>query len=289
MKTHLLNLRGGQILEVLTKGMPANPALVFHHGGFGSSINMVALYRAAEEFNTFCIGITRPGYAESTPRRGRRAKDYVLETQAALNHFGIYDFVSFGWSSGALGAISDLQDNRCRGAVVISGDSPRTDEDWPQYIAKYPAVGYNQPASITHSEFENENYDSWRSITAEQLIKNMGEALSPADRLICQGTAGEELAAGIRYGMAAGDFGVIDDLIADNSEWGIDFGSLMQPVAVFHGDEDRLNTPAHAHQFVDKLPNATMFMYQGEGHISLINNKAKEIISEGLQILNSPR
>ena len=117
----------------------------------------------------------------------------------------------------------------------------------------------------------------------------MGEALAPADLAICQTTAGEELAKGIRDGMATGNYGVIDDLIADNSEWGIQLSDFVQPVAVFHGDEDRLNTPAHAHQFVDKLPNATLFMYAGEGHISLINTRPDEMVVEGLKYLNSSK
>lgn len=78
---------------------------------------MAPIYRAAESRGIFVIGITLGGYASSTRREGRRAVDYVLETRIELQHFGVEKFVSFGWSSGGLGVISDLQDSRCKAGV----------------------------------------------------------------------------------------------------------------------------------------------------------------------------
>lgn len=287
MQAELLPTPNGGTLETLIQGDPASTAFVFHHGGFGSSMNMGSLYRAAAELGVFCIGITRPGYAASSPRRGRRAHDYVLETKLALDHFGVTDFVSFGWSSGALGAISDTQDSRCKGAVLISGDAPRTGDDWKDYLSRYPAKNRPAPTYQPAPNFENENFDMWRNIDKFALLAILSENASEPDKKICEGLAGDELAASISYGMAAGDYGIIDDLTADNSEWGIDLESITQRIEIFHGEEDRMDTPAHGRYFADKIPDSQLRMYSDEGHISLIYNRATEIVASAYKLLQS--
>ena len=272
MKTQLINLPEGQILEVLTEGVPQEVALILHHGALGSSENMAPLFREAQLRGIFAIGITRPGYAGSTRREGRRTHNYFLETQAALNYFNIHKFVSLGWSSGSPAAISDTQDKRSVGAITISGDAPRVSADWQSYIQKYP------PNNGASDDFNMPSFDVFRSCTAEQIIPFLGSALSQRDVEICKGNASEELAAAMRHGMAPGDFGALDDFESDAAAWGIDLGKVSQPVAIFQGDEDRMCTPAHGHFLADNLANARLFMEIGEGHISLMYNKSKKII-----------
>jgi len=274
MKTHLINLPEGQILEVVTEGNPKEIALVFHHGALGSSENMAPLIREAQTRGFFAVGITRPGYAGSTRREGRRTHNYFLETQAALNYFNIHKFVSLGWSSGSPAAISDTQDKRSVGAITISGDAPRVSADWQSYIQKYP------PNNGASDDFNMPSFDVFRSCTAEQIIPFLGSALSQRDVEICKGNASEELAAAMRHGMAPGDFGALDDFESDAAAWGIDLGKVSQPVAIFQGDEDRMCTPAHGHFLAHNLANARLFMEIGEGHISLMYNKSKKIIDK---------
>ena len=279
MKTQLISLPEGHILEILTEGDPQDVALIIHHGALGSSENMAPLFREAQLRGIFAIGITRPGYAGSTRREGRRTHNYFLETKAALNYFNIQKFVSLGWSSGSPAAISDTQDMRCVGAITISGDAPRVSASWRSYIEKYPPK--NEPTETS----EMPSFDDFRSCTAEQLIPLLGSALSQCDVETCEGEAGEELAAAMRRGMAPGDFGALDDFESDAAPWGIDLGKVSQPVAVFQGDEDRMCTPAHGHFLADNLANAQLFMEIGEGHISLMYNKSKKIIDTAEEFL----
>ena len=76
----------------------------------------------------FAIGVTRPGYAGSSRRPGRRASSYVEDTRLILDHLKIEKFVSFGWSSGTPAAISDALDSRSKGVISISGDAPKGDQ-----------------------------------------------------------------------------------------------------------------------------------------------------------------
>jgi len=281
MKTHLLDLPNGQVLEVITEGSPQSKALVLHHGAFGSCENMAPLFRDAHVRGYFVIGITRPGYATSTRRKGRRAGDYVLETSAVIDHFKVVQFVSLGWSSGSPGAISDLQDPRCKAAVTISGDAPRVSEDWESYIEKYP------PVNATSESGEFAGFDAFRACKAGELVALFGPSLSQKDVEICGTSASEELASAMRHGMSPGDFGALDDLESDASPWNIELEGITKPVAVFQGDEDRMCTPAHGYFLAEKIPTAKLFLERGEGHISLMYNKSAEIVGEAIKLLDA--
>ncbi len=282
MKTHLLNLPNQQLLEVVTVGEPHSTALVFHHGALGSSENMAPLFHEAEARGIFAIGITRPGYSGSTRREGRRTSDYFLETRAAIDHFHVESFVSLGWSSGSPAAISDTQDSRCKGAVTISGDAPRVSSDWQTYIEKYPSINGDA------SSFEWPSFDDFRKCSSEEIVDLFGAALSKGDVEVCRSGASEELTFAIHRGMAPGDFGALDDFESDAAPWGIDLAQVSQPVAIFQGDEDRMCTPAHGHFLADHLANAHFYLEIGEGHISLMYNKSREIIDKAIEFLKLP-
>jgi len=280
MQTKLLHLPEGQTLEVLTHGAADSQAVIFHHGAMASSEIMAPLYRAAEKMNIFAIGITRPGYAQSSRREGRRAGNYYLETQAVSDHFNLAKFVSLGWSSGGPAAISDAQDFRCKGVVTIAGDAPRVGHDWLAYVEKYP------PKNDALSHSDSFDFSALKSITGNELADVFGDLLSAADLEICDGEHRDELAAGIRHGFSGGDFGVTDDFESDAADWGIDFSTIKVPVAVFQGDEDRMCTPAHGYYLADKIASARLFIVGGQGHISLIYSQGDRIITKALEFLN---
>jgi pimeloyl-ACP methyl ester carboxylesterase len=280
MQTYLIHLDDSQILEVVTEGDPRDSAIVLHHGALGSSENMAPLFRAAGDRGYFAIGITRPGYAASTRREGRRAHDYYFETQKAIEYFQVKQFVSLGWSSGGPAAISDLQDGRCKGAVTIAGDAPRISEDWDTYIQKYP------PKNGSLEDFEFPPLEDFRTCKPDQIVHLLGEGLSRKDTEICTGEFRSDLSHAMNHGLASGDFGALDDFESDASPWGIDLEKMMKQVAVFQGDEDRLCTPAHGYFLAEKLGNAELFLESGEGHISLMYNKSSRIIEKAIDFLN---
>ena len=280
MQTKLLHLAEGQTLEVLIQGNADTHAVIFHHGAMAASEIMAPLYRAAERMNIFAIGITRPGYAQSSRREGRRTSNYYLETQAVADAFNLTKFVSLGWSSGGPAAISDSQDYRCRGVVTIAGDAPRVGHDWQSYIDKYP------PKNYTENPSQPSDLSALKSITGNELAAAFGDLLSAADLAISEGVHQDELAAGIRHGFSTGDFGVIDDFESDAADWGIEFSTIKVPVAVFQGDEDRMCTPAHGHYLADKIESAHLFIVEGQGHISLSYSQGDRIIAKALEYLN---
>lgn len=281
MKSQLLNADDGRVLEVVTAGNPSPRAFVFHHGGFGCSEGMAPLYRAAADAKVFLIGVTRGGYAGSTRRQGRRASNYVHETQIALNHFGIEQFVSFGWSSGGPAMVSDLQDYRCVGGIGIASDAPRTSADWQSYLDKYPPAN---SGDFTAEDVEWD-FEAARYLQGKDLEAYFDRLLCPADREFVRGEYADELAEGIQIGMAPGLEGLIDDFESDADDWGINLASITKPVALFQGTDDRFCTPAHGRYLYDNLGKAELLPMEGQGHLTLPYNCADQIIAKTLTYL----
>lgn len=282
MKKEIINF-DGRALEIYTQGTPSNEALIFHHGGLGSTLNMAPLFREVKDKNIFAVGITRPGYAGSSRRPGRRAHSYLGDTQIVLRHLGIEHIVSLGWSSGAPAALADTLGVQSKGAISISGDAPKGNSDWPDYELKYPAKNreesYGNSSSLELSEVD------WRVIQADQLSESFGENLSKSDLHLVNGAWGPELAQAIRDGMSPGEFGLLDDLESDSSDWGFDLSSITKPVAIFQGDEDRFDIPGNGHYLSSHIPNSELILIPGEGHISLIYNHSEHIIDKALDFL----
>ena len=276
MNSQLLETGSGRVLEVVTAGEINNQAFLFHHVGLGCSEGMAPLFRAAEKSGVFLIGITRGGYAGSTRRPGRRTFNYVNETRIALDHFGIQEFVSFGWSSGGPAMVSDLQDNRCRGGIGIASDAPRVSSDWQSYMDKYPpknSEGMSEP---------NFDLEAARNLEGKDLEAYFDVLLCKKDRELCLGKFADELAEGIRIGMAPGIEGALDDFESDGDHWGIDLAAIKKPVALFQGDEDRFCTPAHGHFLRDNLGNAELILMQGQGHLSIVYEAADAMVEKAL-------
>ena len=280
MNSQLLDAGAGRVLEVVTAGEKSGKAFVFHHGGLGCSEGMAPLYRAAASAGVFLIGITRGGYAGSTRRPGRRTFNYVNETRIALDHFGIEEFVSFGWSSGGPAMVSDLQDVRCVGGIGIASDAPRVSSDWQSYMEKYlpkNSEGMGEP---------NFDLEVARKLEGKDLEGYFDVLLCKKDREICQGEFADELAEGIRIGIAPGIEGALDDFESDGDHWGIDLAELKKPVALFQGDEDRFCTPAHGHFLRDNLGNAELILLEGQGHLSIMYEAADQMVQKALTYLS---
>lgn len=277
MKTQILEISSGNFLEVVTQGEVSSRAFVVHHGGFGCAEGMAPIYRASESSGIFVIGITRGGYAASTRREGRYAGDYVKETKFALDYFGVREFVSFGWSSGGLAVISDLQDLRCKGGITIASDAEIANPEWPRYLERYPANNWKT------IPFPNIDISNFANVSAEEFEAALSIVLSEPDHLMMQGKFGEELAAGVRHGMKAGPYGIMDDSLANESEWRIDYSTINLPVAIYQGIEDRICTPAHGHFLADKLQKSELKLFQNQGHLSLIYDLAQDMVEQGFK------
>jgi len=65
--------------------------------------------------------------------------------------------------------------------------------------------------------------------------------------------------------------GYVDDRLADGVGWtSFDVSSVSCPVVVLHGSDDTIVDPVNAHHTASLLPQATLRIELGRGHLSVI-------------------
>ena len=72
--------------------------------------------------------------------------------------------------------------------------------------------------------------------------------------------------------------GWVDDEIAFAQPWRVNLAAVRQPAAIWHGDEDRIVALANARLLAARIPDAELFVVQGQGHPSLIFRQVEPTI-----------
>lgn len=74
--------------------------------------------------------------------------------------------------------------------------------------------------------------------------------------------------------------GYVDDRLADRDGWHtFDVTRITCPVTVMHGADDGMVPVANAHYTASLVPGATLRVFEGLGHISVLN-QALDVTSE---------
>ena len=75
----------------------------------------------------------------------------------------------------------------------------------------------------------------------------------------------------MRAQFANGVQGYVDDRLADGVGWvSFDVASVGCPVVVVHGSDDTIVGPVNAHHTVSLIPQATLRIQEGHGHLSVV-------------------
>lgn len=275
-----------RVLEVLISGAPDGFPLVYHSGSPSAAVPYPQLDDAALTAGLRVITYSRPGYGGSSPRHPEQGPphmaDDVTDVVSILEHLGIGDFVTLGWSGGGPRALAcaALLPGRCRAATSLAGVAPYDAEglDWydgmaPENLAEYTAAAQGPEA---YEAFLVEDMLPVLSASAEEVAAAMGELLTPVDAAALDV---DFLSATFNRAGAQGVIGVRDDGLAAYAPWGFDLASITVPVAVWQGDQDAMVPLGHGAWLAAHVPGAVAHLVQGEGHISLIR-RIDEILAE---------
>ncbi|GEP37629.1 alpha/beta hydrolase [Nocardioides psychrotolerans] len=270
----------GRTLEVLVEGDPEGYPWLYHSGSPSAAVPFAAVDEAARSQGLRMITCSRPGYGGSSPRRAEqgppRMVDDVADAVTVLDHLGVGDFVTLGWSGGGPRALAcaALLPARCRAAASLAGVAPydAAGLDWsagmaPENVAEYAAAeqGVDAYAAYLTTEF----LPVMRA-SADDLIEAMGTLLTPVDRAALDRPYADYLSRTFRRAGAQGVVGVRDDGLAAAAPWGFDVASISVPVAIWQGRQDAMVPYAHGAWLAAHVPGATPHLLEDEGHLSLV-------------------
>jgi len=274
----LLHVPGpdGRTIEILVGGDPGGFGLLFH----GGSPSAVAAYQpfddTARALGLRLVTISRPGYGGSTPRPApARYADDVTESVAVLDHLGIGEFITAGWSGGGPRALAcaGLLPQRCRAAASIAGIAPYHAEglDWFAGMADENHEEYH--AAELGPEVYGPYVEGMLPIlhaTPEQIAEAMGGLVTPVDKAMVTADLADWMSRTFNRAAAQGTIGVRDDGIAAVTPWGFDLADIRVPVAIWQGRQDAMVPYAHGEWLASHVPGAEAHLFDDEGHLTLV-------------------
>jgi pimeloyl-ACP methyl ester carboxylesterase len=247
-------------------GDGADLAVVWFHGTPNLGEPPRPLFQAAAERGIRFVSYERPAYATSTEQPGRDVAAAAGDVAAVADALGLRRFAVLGHSGGGPHALAcaALLPDRVVAAVDISGTAPYGGEGLDFFAGLNPGGEAELRAAVLGREalakcLESSDYDP--------------EMFTPADHAAL---AGEWAWLGGMAGKAleGGLTGMIDDDLAYVAPWGFDPAEIDVPVLICHGDQDRVVPAAHSRWLAAHIPSAELRLYEGDGHISVLDSAA---------------
>jgi pimeloyl-ACP methyl ester carboxylesterase len=264
-------------VEALVGGDPDGFGLLYHGGSPSAVAEWSLIDDAARAAGLGLVTYSRPGYGASTPRpEAGRYVDDVIESVAVLDHLGIGQFVTIGWSGGGPRALAcaALLPDRCRAAASLAGVAPYHGEDldWFDGMADENHDEYHaaEQGRAVYEAYLKENFLPILQASPEELAEAMGGLMTPVDKAALDEDLADWLSRTFTHAGAQGVTGVRDDGIAAISPWGFDLADIRVPVAIWQGRQDAMVPYAHGEWLAAHVPGAEAHLFDDEGHVSLV-------------------
>jgi pimeloyl-ACP methyl ester carboxylesterase len=203
------------------------------------------------------IAPDRAGYGQSTGVQPRTVADWADDVACLVQHLRIDEFAVSGYSGGGPHALavaaSPVLRERVTRVLLRAALAPQQ-----------PARNDGEAEIRAHAHHEPWNeYLEWFSYAdSTEFAPADLEALNdPAYAAAAMATLAEA--------RVQGNVGIAADHWAFSGPWGFELRDVVQPVDVWHGDNDRAVPVSHARAYGELLPNATVRVLPGEGHISI--------------------
>lgn len=285
-----IELDDGRVLGYREYGEPTGMPIMYLHGMPGSRLDPVALDEEYRRLGIRLVAIERPGYGLSSPRRSWGLLDWPVDVAAAADHLAIGRFAVLGYSSGGkyAAACAYLLPDRVTGAAIVSGVGP---PGTPRFREGLGATDRLSMTLATRARPLALAYWRFARLLArrrpETFLGEFEKELSEPDKTTFADPSVRNLVLGTsREAMGGGVAGVVDDSAIQARSWGFRLEMIKPAVQVWHGDNDEIVPLHHATYVADMIPNATLTVLKGAGHLAVASRGGE--IAAAIASLDSP-
>jgi pimeloyl-ACP methyl ester carboxylesterase len=266
---------GSRVLLLLT-GTPSG-ALVFE-----------PFAAAAQARRLGFVTYARPGYGDSTRRRGRSVADCAEDVATIARALSLDRLYVAGWSGGGPHALAcaALLPGLVAAAATVAGVAPHDAAglDWsagmgPENVEEFHRALAGPEALVP---FLEAHAAELADVTGAQVADALGGLVTEVDRAAITGGVADYLAAEFREAVRTGVDGWLDDDLAFVRDWGVGLDELQTPVTIWQGAQDLMVPFAHGEWLAANVAGARARLLPGEGHISLVG-RFEEIVDDLLE------
>ena len=277
----VIEVADGRRLGFATFGDADGAPVLCCHGGLMSRNDVAPSDAIARSLGLRLISPDRPGIGLTDRLPGHDIGAWArTDAQALVDHLDLDRFSVLGWSAGgqhALAVAVALAD-RVERAVIVAGCLPvavtanraqlsRLDQRLLRWSEHVP-IAARSYVRLTHL-LATRAPKRLVSMSADELEGDESGALaSRADwfaRTMAEGSADPA--------------GQVDDYRAYGAPWGFSPEDVDVPVAIHHGTADRLVPVAWADELGRRIPDATVTIHPGGGHLIAVT-RAEAILGD---------
>lgn len=232
----------------------------------------------ARELGLRVLAPDRPGIGRSTRVAMPAVGGYAVELGALADALEIDRFAVLGYSGGgpyAIAAAYGLAD-RVRIAEIVAGageigtwatpaDLARSDRQLTWLSTHAPPAA----RAVLRSA------DLFARMAPRVALWSAATELAQSDRAVMRELASQSprhALALFTQALSRSSAGVVDDYVRLALTWNVPLGEITVPVHCWHGTADTLVPIAHTEALVERLPNAHLTTWPGEGHFALVTH-----------------
>jgi pimeloyl-ACP methyl ester carboxylesterase len=279
--TESVTLPDGRVLAYEEYGVPTGFPILSCHGGLSSRLDAAPAHEAAVAMGVRLISPDRPGMGLSTFQPRRRLTDWPADVTALTESLGIERFAVMGWSAGGPYAAicAARMGGRVTAAALLSSAVPLdlygttrglTLEDRTLLLLTR-RTPWLASAVMKVSIVNASN---------ARLFRAVMRSFPPADRTVLTEWGPPDLAlAFVREAMRQGTEGCVQDYQIFGDPWGFSLEEIRIPVHIWEGGDDRTGPPGYRAFLERHIPQASVTVVPGEGHLSLLAHQAPAIFA----------
>ncbi len=269
-RDHTLRLADGRTLGYADYGGPDGRALLYFHGHPGSRREAGFLAAEAARAGLRLIGVDRPGMGLSSYQPGRRLAHWPGDVAALADALGLERFAVAGFSGGgpyALASASAMP-QRLTACGVIAGVGHTG--GWLSFLSMWvPWL----VLPLVRRLFQDEG-------RAERSLAQTARGwVAPDRRALALPGVSAIMAASLVEALRPGARGAAYDGVILGRPWEVALEEIAFPrVYLWHGELDNQVPVAMGRRVAGRLAHCQAVYYPDEGHISLIANRARDIV-----------
>jgi pimeloyl-ACP methyl ester carboxylesterase len=271
-----ITLPDGRILSFDDVGDPAGTPVLYVHGTPDSRRARHPDDGLAARAGVRLVAVDRPGFGGSSGHRAGTLGSFGDDAVALADQLGVEVWRLFAWSAGAPYALAVAARHPARVArtAIAAGLVPfeayategiLDDADGGRHLvaelgAELGPAGLAEMAAPMIAPYPCD---------PTLALEHVTEQLTPDRRAVLEAIPGalDALAAGVADSVAQGLGGIERDLELQVEAPDVSWSAVAGPVDLWYGSRDSTAPPAFGEWWADALPDATLHVFPGEGHL----------------------
>jgi pimeloyl-ACP methyl ester carboxylesterase len=279
--TGTVRLPDGRVLAYEDYGVATGFPVLSFHGGLSSRLDAAPAHEAAVAAGVRLISPDRPGIGLSTYQRGRRLTDWPADVAHLTEALGIGKFAVMGWSAGgAYAAIcAAVMGERVTAAALLSSAVPLDLYGTTRGLSMEDRVLLVLTRRTPWLASALMNVSIVNASNA-RLFRAVMRTFPPADRsVLTEWGPPDHALSFVREAMRQGTEGCVQDYRIFGAPWGFSLEEIHVPVDIWEGSDDNTGPPGYRAFLKRHIPQATIHLVPGEGHLSLLPHQAPAIFA----------